>query len=116
MFYEGQIVRGKVAGAFVILALRQMHGEDGAQLKPVNPADLKLGAGELWLPLDAIVPNDKADAARQVLERNAKAYEAMAADHKAADPDRAAACIEMAGIVRGWKNNPEVIARNMRAI
>ncbi len=54
MFYEGQIVKGKFAGCFVILALRDMHGEAGAQLKPVDPATLKLGAGEMWLPLTAL--------------------------------------------------------------
>lgn len=49
-----QIVKGKRAGTFVILALRDMHGEAGAQVKPVNPVTHEAGHGEMWLPLDAL--------------------------------------------------------------
>jgi hypothetical protein len=56
MFNVNQIVKGKRAGTFVILAFRTVGGEQGAQLKPVNPADhAQHGAGEMFLPLDAIV-------------------------------------------------------------
>ena len=55
MFNANQIVKGVVCGTFVILALRTMGEEDGAQLKPVNPADhTQVGYGEFWLPLSAI--------------------------------------------------------------
>jgi hypothetical protein len=55
MFNTNQIVKGVVCGTFVILALRTMDGEEGAQVKPVNPADhTKVGYGEFWLPLSAI--------------------------------------------------------------
>lgn len=50
-----QIVKGVVCGTFVILALRTVDGEEGAQVKPVNPADhTQVGYGEFWLPLSAI--------------------------------------------------------------
>lgn len=56
-FHVNQIVKGKRAGTFVILGFREMHGEAGAQLKPINPEDFSdTGAGELWLPLTAIEP------------------------------------------------------------
>ena len=55
MFNANQIVKGSVCGTFIILALRTMDGEDGAQVKPVNPADhTQVGYGEFWLPLSAI--------------------------------------------------------------
>ena len=54
-FGINQIVRGKTAGAFVILAFRTVGGVRGAQVKPVNPADhSQHGAGEMFLPLDAL--------------------------------------------------------------
>lgn len=56
------IVKGRVAGVFVVLGLREMHGEAGAQLKAVNRADYTdMGAGEIWLPLTALVDDDHAD-------------------------------------------------------
>lgn len=50
-----QIVKGQHAGTFVILALRTIDGEAGAQVKEVNPNDHSQTApGELWLPLSAL--------------------------------------------------------------
>lgn len=50
-----QIVRGIKAGVFVVLALRSVGGEPGAQVKAVNPANLaEVAPGELWLPLSAL--------------------------------------------------------------
>lgn len=50
-----QIVKGVNAGTFVILSFRNVGGEDGAQLKCVNPHDhTQTGLGELWLPLTAL--------------------------------------------------------------
>lgn len=55
MFNANQIVKGIKAGTFVILALRTIGGEAGAQLKPVNPDNhTQVGRGEMWLPLSAI--------------------------------------------------------------
>ena len=42
MFNVNQIVKGIKAGTFVILALRTIGGEAGAQVKPVNPDTDKL--------------------------------------------------------------------------
>lgn len=56
MFNVNQIVKGKRAGTFVILAFRTVGGEQGAQLKPVNPNNrAEHGAGEMFLPLDCLV-------------------------------------------------------------
>jgi hypothetical protein len=56
MFNVNQIVKGKRAGTFVILGFRTIAGEEYAQVKAVNPADhTQVAAGELALPLDAIV-------------------------------------------------------------
>jgi len=56
MFSVNQIVKGKQAGTFVILAFRTVGGEHGAQVKPVNPANYSQhGAGEFFLPLDALM-------------------------------------------------------------
>ena len=49
-----QIVKGINAGTFVVLALRTMGGQQGAQLKSYDPATGRTGRGELFLPLDAI--------------------------------------------------------------
>ncbi len=55
MFNANQIVKGIKAGTFVILALRTIGGEAGAQVKPVNPGNhSQVGRGEMWLPLSAI--------------------------------------------------------------
>jgi hypothetical protein len=57
MFNVNQIVKGKRAGVFVVLALRTVGGEAGAQVKPVNPANhAEHGAGEMFLPFDALQP------------------------------------------------------------
>lgn len=54
-FSLNQIVKGKVAGTFVILGFRKIDGEDFAQLKEVNPNDhTQTGGGELALPLTAL--------------------------------------------------------------
>lgn len=56
MFAINQIVKGKRAGTFVILALRTVGGEAGAQVKSVNPANhAEVGRGEMFLTLDALV-------------------------------------------------------------
>ena len=54
MFNVNQIVKGKVAGHFVILAFRNVGGTEGAQVKPVHPVTHEAGRGEFFLPLDAI--------------------------------------------------------------
>ena len=52
-----QIVKGKVTGTFKVLGFRTVDGVQHAQRKPVNPDDhSQQGAGELALPLDAIIP------------------------------------------------------------
>jgi hypothetical protein len=56
-FQANQIVKGHKAGTFVILGFRAIGGEQGAQLKSVNPANhAQTARGELWLPLDALRP------------------------------------------------------------
>lgn len=56
MFNVNQIVKGKRAGTFVILALRTVGGEQGCQVKPVNPANhTQAGKGEMFLPFSAIM-------------------------------------------------------------
>lgn len=56
MFKVSQIVKGRRAGTFVILALRTVAGEQGAQVKPVNPANhAEVGRGEMFLPFSALV-------------------------------------------------------------
>ena len=56
-FTLNQIIKGKVAGHFVILGFRRIGGEAYAQVKPVNPADRRqVGQGELALPIDALEP------------------------------------------------------------
>ena len=55
MFQVNQIVKGRVCGVFVILALRTVGGEEGAQVKAVNPANhSETNPGEFFLPFDAI--------------------------------------------------------------
>ena len=54
-YQVNQIVNGKVAGTFVILAFRSVGGESGVQVKPINPNNhAECGCGEFFLPLDAI--------------------------------------------------------------
>lgn len=53
----GYIVRGIKCGVFVVLGMRSIDGEAGAQLKAVNPANhSQMAPGELWLPLTALLP------------------------------------------------------------
>lgn len=56
-FQVNQIVKGQVAGSFVILAFRSIGGEQYAQVKPYNPETGKTGRGEMALPLTAIKAN-----------------------------------------------------------
>lgn len=51
-----QIVKGKNAGTFLVLGFRKVGGEDGFQVKPVNPKDFtKVGRGEFWMPADSLI-------------------------------------------------------------
>ena len=59
MFEVKQIVKGKVAGHFVVLGFRKIGGEDYAQLKCVDPSDYtKTSLGELALPIRALERNE----------------------------------------------------------
>lgn len=50
-----EIVKGKVAGTFVILGFRNIDGEEYAQVKEVNPNDhTQTAPGEIALPLTAL--------------------------------------------------------------
>ena len=52
---NNQIVKGKIAGYFVVLGFRKIEGEDYAQLKVVDPKDFtKTTKGELALPLTSL--------------------------------------------------------------
>lgn len=53
-FNVNQVVKGAVAGCFVILGFRVISGEDFAQPKPYNPATGTTSQGEIALPLTAI--------------------------------------------------------------
>ena len=53
-FQVNQIVKGQVAGQFVILAFRNIGGEQYAQVKPYNPATGKTGRGEMALPVSTL--------------------------------------------------------------
>lgn len=50
-----QIVKGKVAGFFVILGEREIAGEKMYQVKPYNPETGKAGRGEMCLPAEALI-------------------------------------------------------------
>ena len=50
----GHIYNGIRAGRFVVLALREIGGEQFAQVKEVGPAG-QLGRGEIALPITALV-------------------------------------------------------------
>ena len=55
-FEINQIVKGKIAGTFVILGFRIIANEEYAQLKEVNPDNhSQTGAGELALPLNKLL-------------------------------------------------------------
>lgn len=49
-----QIVKGHKAGTFIVLALRTVGGEQGAQVKPYDPIGGTAGRGEMFLPLTAL--------------------------------------------------------------
>lgn len=54
-FNVNQIVKGKAAGVFVILAVRNVGGESGYQVKEVNPADYSQhGRGEFFIPAECV--------------------------------------------------------------
>lgn len=50
----GHIYNGIRAGRFVVIALREIGGEQYAQVKEVGPAG-QLGRGEIALPINALV-------------------------------------------------------------
>lgn len=55
MFKVNQIVKGKVAGHFVILGFRSIDGIEHAQVKCVDPKDhTNTAPGELALPIDSL--------------------------------------------------------------
>ena len=55
MFEVNQIVKGKVAGWFVVLGSRDINGQQRYQLKGVNPDNVNdTSPGELWLPEEAL--------------------------------------------------------------
>lgn len=55
-FAINQIVRGQVAGTFVILGFRTIGGEEYAQLKEVNPYNhAQTAPGELALPVSRLL-------------------------------------------------------------
>lgn len=54
-FNVNQIVKGAVAGTFVILGFRVIDGNECAQVKPYNAATGKTGRGEMALPLTKLV-------------------------------------------------------------
>ena len=56
-FGINQIVRGKVAGVFILLGYRTVAGEILAQLMQVNPRNIQevwADLGELALPVDCL--------------------------------------------------------------
>lgn len=55
-FQVNQIVRGVKCGVFVVLGFRTLAGEEFAQVKEVNPANLtETKPGEIALPLSALI-------------------------------------------------------------
>ena len=54
MFNTNQIVKGKVAGHFIILGQRTIAGEQFYQVKAYNPQTGEAAKGELALPADAL--------------------------------------------------------------
>ena len=53
-FQVNQIVKGQVAGTFVILSFRNIGGEQMAQVKAYNSVTGKTARGEFALPLSAL--------------------------------------------------------------
>lgn len=58
MTYQlNQIVKGIKVGTFVIIGFRTVDGDEGVQVKTVNPNDhSRVGRGEMFLPFSAIRP------------------------------------------------------------
>lgn len=54
MFSTNQIVKGKTETAFIVLGLRQIDGEDYAQVKPYNIELGRTGRGEFALPCNIL--------------------------------------------------------------
>lgn len=54
MFNINQIVKGKVAGQFIVLGYRTVAGESFVQVKPYNPSTGKAGRGEMAMPESAL--------------------------------------------------------------
>lgn len=54
MFQTNQIVKGKVAGTFVVLGFRTIGGEQYAQLKECDPTTGRTMRGEICLPVTAL--------------------------------------------------------------
>lgn len=50
-----EIVKGIRCGTFVVLAHRNIGGEQGVQVKEVHPITHEPAKGEIWLPLTSIV-------------------------------------------------------------
>ncbi len=53
-FSVNQIVKGAVAGTFVIIGFRKIAGEDYAQVKEYCQVTGKVNRGEIALPLTAL--------------------------------------------------------------
>jgi hypothetical protein len=53
-FNINQIVKGKVAGYFIVLGYRNIAGETLVQVKPYNPATGKSGKGEMSFSEDVL--------------------------------------------------------------
>ena len=54
MFSINQIVKGHVAGTFIVLGYRSIAGESFVQIKPYDINTGKTGRGEMCLPESAL--------------------------------------------------------------
>lgn len=54
MFNVNQIVKGHVAGTFIVLGYRNVGGECFVQVKPYDLSSGKAGKGEFCLPESAL--------------------------------------------------------------
>lgn len=54
MFNVNQIVKGHVAGTFIVLGYRKVAGESFVQVKPYDLNSGKAGKGEFCLPESAL--------------------------------------------------------------
>jgi hypothetical protein len=55
--------------------------------------------------------NARTEKALQSFEADAQGYELLATQYDETDPERADACRQMAAIIRGWKADPQSVAR-----